>query len=574
MNENDIQSQNPKIANLKATFKRYMFPMLSVWIIAGYIHLMQSLFLQGIFPPAWMPVIFLPIIILEFVLSPGNEQFIQIITKQADVPKPQSQKKKKEKKRVSKQRKVSQANKDTQLSRLWGTIRHTKIKVKIGWGFLWLCRLVFWLIFYAIWVAFVFNEAQNAQWLKWFAPQFYLQFYLVFRAERWFTLIALVLWIGAYYLLTIRWGKLRIFTGVILPSMLAVLLFVHLYYLGGVGRLDEDRITQQPGVELWLDLKSLNSDVVAHPRGICFDAVENALFIMFGCTYCDDNVYYPTVVRQDLATGDVRYFTSSNIRQVECGLASETCSDTLFVAPWYQNVIYELSKQDLSIVKQYPNNVQDQLEYWEPMGILKHGTRLYIGNDVEQALLSYNLETQTVDTILNLVKQGYVQFGGPVWNLVQSQKTGMLYFTSGPGENLYEVDPNSLKIMKHRRFWDITGTALIVDDDRGVLYYQNGGLSNRIYEIDIETFEVIRRFRGEGHARRLFLDTKRNSLYVLGYFSGSVFAIDLESGQRIWTVKVGGLPHGMALNQDTLWVNSMEGVFEVDLPTQWERHAR
>ncbi len=208
------------------------------------------------------------------------------------------------------------------------------------------------------------------------------------------------------------------------------------------------------------------------------------------------------------------------------------------------------------------------------MSVIRDGNYLYIGNDVEQAVVAYNLETGQPDAVLNLHAQGLVRFGGPVWNLVQAQKTHRLYFTSGPGENLYEVTVPSLEILQHRRFRDITGTALILDEERGVLYYQNGGLSDALYEVDLATFEVLRTFTGEGHARQILLDRERNCLYVLGYFSGRAFALDLETGRRVWTVKVGGSPHGMALDGDVLWVNSMAGVLKLDLDVLQEQHGQ
>ncbi len=555
--------------------RRYVLPLLSVWCIAAYIHAVQSLFLLEFLPPKLFFLLFLPIILFEFWRSSGHTQAIQVMAassageiSEEDPGQPIKSPSKKARHRAESQdgkRGVS----------FWGSIsRHKTVKLNGKWLVSWGLRLLWWLVFYAVWVVYVFGQAQHAQWLKWFAPQFYLQFYLVFRAEQWLTFVALGLWVCAYYGLTVRWGKLHLFTAMILPMGLAVALFVHLYSFGGVGNFSRDRVVSQGGVELWLDLKFLNPGRSVHPRGICFDGAENALFVMFGCTYCVDRVYYPTVVRQDIDSGKILYFTSTNIRQVECDGPAGQTSETLFIAPWYTDVIYELSKHDLSIVAQHPGRIQSYLSYWEPMSVVRDEEHLYIGNDVEQAVVAYNLDTGRPDTVLNLHKQGFVQFGGPVWNLVQSQKTHNLYFTSGPGENLYEVATPSLTILKHRRFRDITGTALILDEERGVLYYQNGGLSDDLYEVDIATFEVKRTFKGEGHARQLLLDRDRNCLYVLGYFSGTAFALDLETGRRLWTVKVGGSPHGMALDGDVLWVNSMAGVLKLDIATLEEQHKK
>jgi outer membrane protein assembly factor BamB len=548
--------------------KRCVAPALAVWGIVAYIHLVQSLFLAEFLPATLLFLPFLPVVLFEFWRSPGHARAIQMPARQPDARTHTGGKKKSPGPAKGQSRprsKFQTAKKEPAPVQERLTRQQVNIDGKwlVGWG----GRVLFWFGFYAVWVAYVYHQAQNAQWLKWFAPRFYLQFYLVFRAEQWLTVAALLLWLCAYAVLTVRWGKLHVFTALILPMALALALFVHLYYFGGVGNTRPERVVQQEGVELWLDLKALNPDQSVHPRGICVDRTENALFIMFGCTYCNDQVYYPTVVRQDLDSGNILYFTSTNIRQVSCERMEDPASTTLFVAPWYTDVIYELSKHDLSIVARHPSQARRYLDYWEPMSVIKDGKYLYIGNDVEQAVVAYNLETGQPDAVLNLYTEGLVQFGGPAWNLVQASKTGHLYFTSGPGENLYEVAVPSLDILKHRRFRDITGTALILDEERGVLYYQNGGLSNALYEVDLATFEVIRAFKGEGHARQILLDRERNRLYVLGYFSGRAFALDLETGRRVWTVKVGGSPHGMALDGDVLWVNSMAGVFKLYLET-------
>ncbi|MDM8552166.1 hypothetical protein QUF72_18925 [Desulfobacterales bacterium HSG2] len=505
---------------------KYVFPLLSVWIIAAYLHLLHCLrMFEMVSSTTIVFVLFIPVILLEFLFS-------SIFS--------------------------------------FGRIKRFS-EIELKWLLLFGCRVLFWFAFFNVWVIFVVNTSNDLQWLKWFAPQFYLQFYLVLRGESWITLITLGLWLFLFYIITVRKKKLRLFSAMILPNVLVLLLFAHLYHYGGAGGLFESRITKQEGVEKFFNIRALASHTTRnHPRGIFFDKKENALFAMFGCTYCQDEIQYPTIVRIDMTTGDTHYFLSGNIRQIHWDASSES----LFAAPWYQEVFYELSKRDLSTIRTYPNQTEGLLQYWEPMDIVKDVAkpRVYIGNDVEQAVMAYNLDTGRIDKLLNLYKQGFVKWGGPVWNIVQSEKTRKLYFTSGPGETLYEADPDTLTILRHRDFFDVVGTALEIDDEHGILYYQNGCF-DKIYEISLDTYEVKRTLKGEGHARRIRLDKKRNCLYVLGYFSGTVFAVDLNTGRRVWTIKVGGLPHGMDLSEDILWINSMAGILRLNLKTIWEKNT-
>ena len=502
-----------------------IFPFFSVWSIAAYIHLLHCLHIFDIVSSRLLiSVLFLPILYFEFFFS-------------LNFPT------------------------TTPIAHISG-----------GWIFFLVCRSFFWFISFVIWVLFMTFVSKHAIVIKWFATKFHQWLWLICKAESWITLIPLTLWIFLYYYVTVEAGKLRLFTSIGIPILFSVALMFHLYLFGGIGGLKRRKVFQQKGVEKPFEIKKIGPYTVPnHPRGVYFSKKEDALFIMFGRTY-GSNKEYPTIIRRDMKTGRMHSFISRNIRRI----SFDENSGSIFVAPWYEDVYFELSMRNMQIIKKCPNQVEGIIQTWEPMDIIKDVTenRVYIGNDAEQVLIAYNNETCKVEKILNLLEQGVVKPGGPVWNIVQSKKTRKLYFTSGPGRrrfydnHLFEVDPDSFTILNQRKFFDIVGTALDIDDEKNLIYYQNGGFKP-LHEIDIETFAIKRTFKGEGHARRIKLDKKRNCLYVLGYFSGTVFPIDLNTGKRPWTIHVGGLPHGMDLYEDTLWVNSMSGVLKLDLNTIW-----
>jgi hypothetical protein len=87
------------------------------------------------------------------------------------------------------------------------------------------------------WVIFMTFVSKHAVVVKFFITLFYSQFYLLFRAERWLTVIAFVVWLILYYLLTVENGMLRITTAMILPIILSFALLYHLYHFGGMGGL-------------------------------------------------------------------------------------------------------------------------------------------------------------------------------------------------------------------------------------------------------------------------------------------------------------------------------------------------
>jgi len=439
------------------------------------------------------------------------------------------------------------------------------------WLFSYFCRIIFWFAFFNIWIIWITEISNEEFYLKFFGPQFYLSYYLVIKGENWIALLAFILWLSLYYLITVKRKKLRLFNTIMLPNILMALLTFHLYAYGGPGGFFEKYITQQKGIEKVFHIDEIDNEVRNnHARGVYFDKTEQALFAMYGCTFCtEDN--YPTIIRKSFQDNKINIFLSDNIRQI----FFDKNSKSLFVAPWCQENFYELSMKDLSICNSYPNQIKNLLKYWEPMCIVKDlkKNRVYVGNDAETALISYNLDTGKIEKFLKFHEQGYVRIGGPVWNIIQSKKTRKLYCISGPGNNLFEIDPDTLKVIKYRYCSDIIGCALEIDDDNDILYYQNGTFDS-LFEIDINSFQIKRTFTGEMHARRIRLDKKRKCIYVLGYFSGTLFPINLETGKRPWRLNVGGSAHGMYMDEDIMWVNSLAGVFKINLNIIWDSNKQ
>jgi hypothetical protein len=204
------------------------------------------------------------------------------------------------------------------------------------------------------------------------------------------------------------------------------------------------------------------------------------------------------------------------------------------------------------------------------MGILRSldGSSLYVGHEQEAALVAYDLPSGALRGLTKLPELGLTRWGGPVYHILQHPRTRRLYFISGPGKNLFEADPDSLAILRSLALGDVVGTALDLDADAGKLYYQSG-FHDTIHRVDLATFRPDRVYDGEIHARRIRLDRARNALYVLGHFSGTLFALDLGTGRRVFTVRVGGRPHGLALAGDALFTNSFAGVYRLDLARLW-----
>ncbi len=524
-------------------FDKLFSPILSVWFILIYLHLLQCIYLWEIVnSKILISVLFIPIVFLEFWAT--NRFFYK--------------------------------NRD--LSSL-----QSKWKLYLSF----FGNLLFWLICFLIWVIFIGFAKEKAPGIKFYGPQIYIFVILLWRSMPWFTFINIILWLSIYYILTIRWYRFRIFTSVICPITLTFMLFFYQFLYGGVGTIKSTIIMEQIGVKKILDIDELRNAISTakqsqtldggyrkdsmqieyQARGIIKDETADVIIAFFGCTYCSRCSVKPIVVRKELTTGNIQYLLSrNNLRQIE------NLDTTIFIAPWREKYIYEVSKTDLTVVRKISSQVSRENLYWEPMSILKDVSKdyIYVANEIYPAILSYNLSTGKLRGILDLQKSGLICEGGTAHTMVQSRKTRKIYFIGLPGDNdLFELDPDNLQITRTLDLGDVFGTALIIDDENGYLYYQSG-FYNSLYQIDIEKFKKERKYKGEYHARRICLDKRRNVIYVLGYTSGTVFPVDLISGKNLWKVKVGGRAHGMYFSNDTLWVHSMAGAFRLDLKTIWK----
>ncbi|MBI9077556.1 MAG: hypothetical protein JEZ02_19280 [Desulfatibacillum sp.] len=460
----------------------------------------------------------------------------------------------------------------------------------------WLCNITLWVIFYAGFVVYIFLQTRVTPGFKIYMSFFLINNLLMWRSVMGYGWLALAYWLLMYYVLAVQAGRFRLIAAIFLPMAITVVIFAVQWKVGGAGAASDRVILSQPGVTKALDFGEVNQALVRDypdnlsylvPKGsgyktrgkvkasnkvreVFYDENLNALFAFFGGTYyVYGSTTIPAIVKKDLATGKITYLlTEHNVRRVE------KTQNSLFVAPWHDNHIYEISKQDLSIIRAIPvgNYVRPML--WEPMALTLdvNGGNLYVTTSMFPHVVSVDLQTNRQVGAVPLYTEGLIGEGGWAWCVSQSPKTRRLYMVVGSVKNreIVEVDPDALQVVRTLS-WDVNSmTAMIMDPEDDALYCQSS-LWDELTKVRLDTFEIERTYKGERHARCLTMDPKRNVIYELGYCSGKVFPIDLETGERPWEIRVGGRPHGMHLDsRDRLWINSMSGVFCMDLPTIWK----
>ena len=525
-----------------------ILPMLSAWAVVMYIHGVQYLYIwKYVTKIIWLPFFFIPVICIEIFIT---RYFMRYRLKTND------------------------------------------IKSNHGFIIFYIGNILLWIIFYLLWAVFVALVSKSTPAFQLYGTSFFLFSILLWRSMYWEGILAVFLWILLYYLVTIRWNRFRILTSVLPYFVFTGAFCVQLWLVGGIGAATGDEVEKQAGVHKVFDIRKLEriitSDSLARykvlrpremnfitnepikainqVREIFYKPDENALFLFYGATYLRQ-IVYPGVVRLDLSTGETKYrLTDSNIRQVTI------MDDGVFLAQWHDPNIYELSTKDLSVKRAIPYQISVPMDIWEVMAVMKDldKPRIYISTTLYPVLISYDMESEKLLNIIDISAMGLVIEGGAMGDLMQSRKTRKLYMGLGPGASgLLEVDPDTLRLLRWMPSFDYLGPWGYVMDDDAQLIYLQCMYKNDLYKVDIKDFKITRKYKGEAAARCLTCDKSRNVVYVLGYFSGKLFPIDLETGKRLWEIKVGGRPHGMDLKGDTLWVHSMAGAFKLDLNTIW-----
>ncbi len=411
----------------------------------------------------------------------------------------------------------------------------------------------------------VLANGEEWKWLKWVGPKIYINVGLVLWGMAPFTALAVAIWAAIYVRWTVIKGGHRMTTALGVPVGLGGLIFAHLYMQGGLGGL---RSTDgQIGVSRAFSVLSLEGrDTVRnHPRGVCVDAKAEFALVSFGCTFCPSAVRYPSLVRVELSSGRATdTFFTGPIREFDC-----TDGPTQLIAPWQDSKVFLLDRDTLQMTHTFVPAFAAAMEIWEPMASVHDEVnhRLFIVNDVEPAISVLDADDGHWLGAHNLYREGLTGYGLAAQALVQPTPGGTIFFTAGDGENLFAMDPKSLSL-RHVPLDDAVGTALAVDTAGDRLWYQPS-LRDAIQQIRISDLSVTGSLRGERFSRGLAFDSARGVLYVLGYFSGQFFAVDVATGQRRWQVNVGGRPNSLVVRDDVAWINSMSGLVRVDLSAVW-----
>jgi hypothetical protein len=460
-------------------------------------------------------------------------------------------------------------------------------------------NILIWLAFYSVWCGFVAVELKTNPAWKMHGPYFFSMALLLWRFTGWLALIALAYWVTLYGLVVVRLKRFRLALGVMAFFPLTLLFFFFQWHWGGTGKASSAQISFQLGVSQVMDYREISAAlrhdrteklpflaadesgvlmetvlaVLREPRGIHYEPTTKTLYTAYGSTYLGyDTVTYPVVVSKNFSTGQIIYRLSSNLL-----FDFSVSGPDIVAAPFIDSHIYLLSKNDLSITSAIPVQGFDGLSryLWNPISVFwEHSkSRFFVLTHLYPRIQAYDSASGKI-VAQNVFDKGRLGPGKALWAPVQCPQTKTIYALLWPDrQSLLELDADTLQIKRTLNVECLASSAMALDPGNRQLFIQHA-TSNTLVRVDLETWSIDRRYKGLVHARDMVLDSKRNALYLLGYGQGTLLALDLETGKRVWKLKVGARPNGLDLKDDALWVNSRTGAFQVDLPTVWANAGR
>jgi hypothetical protein len=457
---------------------------------------------------------------------------------------------------------------------------------------------VVWIIAFSCWVLVIGRWAQAGPYFQWTTAHFHYNLWLILISYDTFSAIVVALWLGTYFFVTGRSRRLRLMTTACLPIFLLGSMAYSLLVWGGIGYAGIEHVESQPGVSRVLDprriqiegapeinnpmnptplrcvadgmrhMEELKRPFSWHPRSICVDDQGKVLIMGYGRSWLAEEAKFPIVLRYDTDTHGLACFQDWTQHKFAC----RPDGKTLWIAPWrIPGRVLGLDAEKLSITTELKAPSREVLESFKVVPMLEdpRRDRLYVGTELESTVIAYDLKGQEIAALLKLASTGRVGQVGGITALAQSQRTGRLYAISGHGDNLFEFDPDTLEILRSMDLERVIGTSMALDEEAHEIYYQCS-LSNALYRISLDTFEVVRTYEGAAHSWSILLDSAKRALYELDWLGGKLFALDTESGERLWEIDTGGRPSSMTRHHDTLWINSMLGVIRVDLAKVWD----
>lgn len=290
--------------------------------------------------------------------------------------------------------------------------------------------------------------------------------------------------------------------------------------------------------------------------------------------------YGPTsgIVRINIKTSGI------NIIDTGTGLVRYIWTDDqtpyLYAVDWVNADILIISKQPFKIQKRI--NIYDE-NFLIPMSFTVNKDKIFVVSTEYPMITEF--DRKTVDANRRFIhtnrehkwkrriffrELGITRFRSGVWKSALYKKGNKIFAEVGMIDTsdkfaIVRIDINKFKIDKVL-YLSEGGLELLPIESKGTMFVTSF-FSENLYEIDMNTMKLLRVFKGPLNCRNIVYDERRNLLYALGFAKGEVIIINYETGKQIKKILVGKKPSSMFFlqNLDELYIGSSWGVMKINL---------
>lgn len=206
-----------------------------------------------------------------------------------------------------------------------------------------------------------------------------------------------------------------------------------------------------------------------------------------------------------------------------------------------------------------------------PRDLVPFGNLIYVLYDEQPGIAEFDIDTRSQEAGLRFLRPRAIAFRTGGWGLAAHKPTGALYAVAGAADQygrsvLLKIDPFRFVTIAVGTLPD-SGPGFIAHPEKPTAY-STSFFKPKIYEINLNTLQVIRVLHGPPACRALALDTRRNLIYAAGYYNGLFTVTDISSNKIIRSARVRGGVSAVKLDStgDRLYIATSDRVIRVDLP--------
>ncbi len=343
------------------------------------------------------------------------------------------------------------------------------------------------------------------------------------------------------------------------------------FYRTWFDSFDAGAVTSQPGVTLLAVNHDTSCPIFARacstrlfPRNLAVDEKSRTIFAAYGATARAIQAGQPTLLAVDMGSGKTQWLPGTNSANQLRDLTLDPAQRLLAFSQWGSRLVsvYDADRRVRTHAIPYRLFPHDD---YVPASVLIDGDRVIVTQIWYPRIDVYSLRDDHRQAAVDLYDKGAVGLGVQIGTAVMSRARRRLWVTLGHlGDNILELDLDSLSIRRGIRLDAKFPSSLSYDDSRGRLYATSFH-GSEIEVVDVASMKRVDVLEGVAGSRATLPDPARDVLYVSDYSRGEVLFVSLSAHRVMRVVQVGPKPGGLALAGGALYANTALGIARIQL---------